>query len=153
MLRMGCALSALIVTLAASTIAPASAQVRDAVYRGTLICDKLPFTEHQMREAISVAISKGGVRYSHVVRLREVAEPMAEEGTGALDGQKISLQGSWTDGNRKYQASYSGVFVRRSAKLRGTQTWTVGGRTITRSCTGSIKRPLRAFLPRERKAP
>jgi hypothetical protein len=41
--------------------------------------------------------------------------------------------------------------VRRSARLKGTQTWTDGGKTITRACTGVIKRPLRPFLPRTRK--
>ena len=31
---------------------PAEAQVRDAVYRGTLVCDKLPFSSGKGREAI-----------------------------------------------------------------------------------------------------
>ena len=67
-------------------------------------------------------------------------------------GQKLSLDGSWKGGNRKYEAKYSGSFVRRSAKLRGTQTWTDGGKTITRACAGAIKRPLRPFLPRQKQA-
>jgi hypothetical protein len=150
MLRMG----VLVVALAAFMGTPAVAQpVRDAVYRGTLICDKLPFTTAKMREAIDVTISRGTVRYSHVVRLREQPEPMAEQGTGKLDGQSISLQGSWDGGARQYKASYGGIFVRRSARLRGTQTWTDGGRTITRACSGAIKRPFRVFLPRERGRP
>ena len=129
---------------------PAVAQpVRDAVYRGTLICDKLPFTTVKMREAIDVTINRGTVRYSHVVRLREQPEPVMEQGTGKLEGQNISLQGSWDGGAREYKASYSGTFVRRSARLRGTQTWTDGGKTITRACSGAIKRPLRVFLPRQ----
>ena len=132
---------------------PAAAQVLDATYRGTMICDKLPFTSDKMREAIEVTISDGTVRYSHVVRLTKVAvEAEAEQGTGALDGQKISLQGSWKGGNRMYEAKYGGSFVRRSAKLRGTQTWTDAGKTITRACLGAIKRPLRPFLPRQKQA-
>ena len=147
------ALGVFAAAMVALVSAPASAQVRDAVYRGTLICDKLPFIEHKMREAISVTISRGAVRYSHVVRLRETAEPVAEEGAGTLNGQNLSLQGSWNGGNRQYKASYSGVFVRRSARLKGAQTWIDGGRTITRACSGAIKRPLRAFLPRDKKPP
>ena len=139
--------------LAASVIAtPTAAQpVRDAVYRGTLICDKLPFTTARMREAIDVTISRGGVRYSHVVRLREQPEAVMEQGTGKLEGEKISLEGAWDGGARQYKASYSGTFVRRSARLRGTQTWTDGGKTIARACSGAIKRPFRVFLPRERR--
>jgi hypothetical protein len=136
----------------ASMASPAAAEVLDATYRGTMVCDKLPFTSDQMREAIEVTISGGLARYSHVVRLSKVrVEAVAEQGTGTIDGQKINLQGSWKDDNRKYEAKYSGTFVRRSAKLKGTQTWTDGGKTVIRACTGAIKRPLKPFLPRAKK--
>lgn len=139
--------------LAAATMmamaSPAAAQVLDATYRGTMLCDKLPFTNDRMREAIEVTISGGAARYSHVVRLSKVdVEATTEQGTGTVDGQKIGLQGGWKGGNRSYEAKYSGSFVRRSATLKGTQTWTDGGKTITRACTGAIKRPLKPFLPR-----
>jgi hypothetical protein len=130
---------------------PAAAQVRDAVYRGTLICNKLPFSAGKGREAIEVTIAGGTVRYSHVVRLRDAAEPVSEQGKGSLNGQDIELQGSWKAGNRQYEAKYSGAFVRRHADLKGTQTWTDGGKSFTRACTGTIKRPFRVFLPGEKK--
>ena len=135
-----------------SGVAAAQTPVRDAIYRGTLVCDKLPFASQQTREAIEVTISGGSVRYNHVVRLRNAAvEATAEQGGGSIDGQKINLQGSWKSGSRQYEAKYSGSFVRRSAKLKGTQTWTDGGKTATRACAGAIKRPLKPFLPRDRK--
>jgi hypothetical protein len=121
------ALGVFAAAMVAFVSAPASAQVRDAVYRGTLICDKLPFIEHKMREAISVTISRGAVRYSHVVRLRETAEPVAEEGTGTLNGQNLSLQGSWNGGNRQYRTMR--CLRRRSAKLKARKPID-GGRTI-----------------------
>lgn len=129
----------------------ASAQVRDAVYRGTMVCDKLPFTVGNGREAIEVTIAGNAVRYTHAVRLHGVAAPTSEAGTGALNGNNISLQGSWKSGNRQYEAKYSGTFVRRHASLKGTQVWSDGGKTISRTCSGSIKRPLKPFLPREQK--
>ena len=141
--------------LAAAMIAmatPAAAQVLDATYRGTMLCDKLPFTNDKMREAIEVTITGGAARYSHVVRLSKVdVEATAEQGTGTIDGQKISLQGGWKGGSRSYEAKYSGSFVRRSAMLKGTQTWTDGGKTEIRACAGAIKRPFKPFLPRDKK--
>ena len=132
--------------------APVAAEVLDATYRGTLVCDKLPFTSGKMREAIEVTIAGNAARYSHVVRLRNAAvETAAEQGTGKIDGQKIDLEGGWKSGGREYQAKYSGSFVRRSARLKGTQTWTDGGKTITRACAGAIKRPFKPFLPRVKK--
>ena len=126
-------------------------QVLDAVYRGTLVCAKLPFTEFAMREAIAVTLTGGSGTYTHVVRLRETPEPGEEKGTAKMDGARISLEGNWKGDAGQYQANYSGSFVRRSAKLIGTQTWTDQGRIVTRSCSGVIKRPLKAFLPRSKK--
>ncbi len=150
MVRVGHAVLAVAMMTAMGT--PVAAQVLDATYRGTMVCDRLPFTSDQMREAVEVTISGGAARYSHVVRLRKAAvEDVAEQGTGTIDGPKIDLQGSWKSGSREYKAKYSGSFVRRSAKLKGTQTWTDGGKTVTRACTGAIKRPLKPFLPRGKK--
>jgi hypothetical protein len=151
--RAGHAAGIVIAAVVAIVAMPAVAQVRDAVYRGTMICDKLPFAEAGLREAIDVTISGSSVKYSHVVRLRGAPEGTAEQGTGKLDGPHISLEGSWSGGGRHYKASYSGSFLRRSAKLKGTQTWTDTGRTLTRNCTGVIKRPFRVFLPREGRKP
>jgi hypothetical protein len=142
--------------LAAAMMAAMSTQVAaeviDATYRGTMVCDKLPFTSDKMREAIEVTIAGGAARYTHVVRLHSSAvEVAAEQGAGTIDGQKIDLKGTWKSGSREYEAKYSGSFLRRSATLKGTQTWTDGGKTLTRACTGAIKRPLKPFLPRDKK--
>ena len=142
------------VVLAAVTVmaTPAAAEVLDATYRGTMVCEKLPFTGDKMREAIEVTITGGAARYTHVVRLRNLAvEAAAEQGTGTIDGQKIDLQGTWKGGGREYAAKYSGSFVRRSARLKGMQTWTDGSKTVTRACAGAIKRPFKPFLPRNKK--
>ena len=152
MRRIAGAVGGLAAVWVATMATPATAEVLDAIYRGTMVCDKLPFTSDAMREAIEVTIAGGAARYSHVVRLRAVAvEAVAEQGTGTVDGQRIDLQGSWKGDSRSYEAKYSGRFVRRSAKLKGTQTWTDGGKTVTRACAGAIQRPLKPFLPRHRK--
>jgi hypothetical protein len=81
--------------LAAAMIAmatPAAAQVLDAIYRGTMLCDKLPFTNDKMREAIEVTITGGTARYSHVVRLSKVdVEAAAEQGTGTRSTARRSV--------------------------------------------------------------
>jgi len=78
------------------------------------------------------------------------AERTREEGSGTLNGSDISLRGSWKSGNRQFEAKYDGTFVRRHASLKGTQTWNDDGKSVSRACYGIIKRPLRAFLPREK---
>jgi hypothetical protein len=113
---------------------PVSAQVRDAD-RGTMVCDKFPFTVGNGREAVEVTIAGGAARYTHAVRVHGAAAPTSETGTGALNGNSISLRGSWKSGNRQYEAKYNGTFVRRHASLKGTQVWSDGGKTISRTCS------------------
>lgn len=151
MVGTGRAIGVLVAAAAALAGTSVSAQVRDAVYRGTMVCDKLPFSAGKGREAIEVTIAAGAVRYTQVVRLHDTSVAAPEQGTGTLSGDSISLQGAWKGGNRQYEAKYSGTFVRRHADLKGTQTWTDGGKTMTRSCSGTIKRPFKVFLPGDKK--
>jgi hypothetical protein len=127
---------------------PATAQIRDAVYRGTLVCTKLPFFETASREAFDITVDGTSARYAHVVR--DVFESSSETGSGTIDGQNILLTGGWRGKRDSYEARYTGVFVRRSVNLKGTQTWTHDGKTYTRTCSGSIKRPFAIFLPSQK---
>jgi len=152
MVRTGKAIGVLAAAMVALGGSPTAAEVLNAVYRGTLVCDKLPFTDTKMREAIVVTIAGVAARYTHVVRLKTAAtEAVAEQGYGSVVGENIRLQGSWSGETRQYKADYSGTFVRRTARLKGTQIWTDGGKTIARACSGAVKRPLKVFLPRDRK--
>ena len=141
---------AALLSVVAAAQASAQTKVRDAVYRGTLVCDKLPFFETTSREALEVKIAGSDAKYVLIVRERK--ETSFEQGAGKLDGDKISLTGSWSGEADQYESSYSGTFVRRSATLTGTQTWQHDGKSFTRKCTGAIKRPFAVFLPGEGKA-
>jgi hypothetical protein len=127
-------------------------QVRDAEYRGTLVCGKLPFAEDPTRAAIAVKITGNEGPYDRPVHMPlRTTVAGTETGTVKVDSGKIALTGGWKGEKSSYDASYSGVFIRRSAQITGTQTWTYEGKTYTRTCAGAIKRPLAAFLPKQKK--
>ena len=67
-----------------------------------------------MREAIDVTITGSTAAYTHVVRLREAAEAATEQGTGKVDGQAISLEGSWKSGNQCSMPGYRRPSLRAS---------------------------------------
>ena len=77
---------------------PATAEVLDAVYRGTMLCDRAPFIKANRREALEVNIDEGKVRYTHVVRLRDTPELKPEQGSGAIKVQDLTLEGGWDGG-------------------------------------------------------
>ena len=131
---------------------PAQAQVRDAEYRGTLVCGKLPFAQDPIRAAITVKLTGSEGPYERPVHM-PIRTRIAglETGKVKVDGNKIVLTGGWKGEKSSYEASYSGTFVRRSAKLSGKQSWTHVGKSYSRTCSGALKRPLAAFLRKPQK--
>ena len=102
---------ALATILCAALAMPAQAQtkVRDAVYRGTLVCGKLPFIEDPVRAAIEIKIAGNAAQYSRPVRApRPDSVAGTETGTGTIDGDKISLKGEWRGELGSYSAAYGG---------------------------------------------
>jgi hypothetical protein len=136
-----------ICVIAAASIAmavlPATAQVRDAVYRGTMVCDQLPFSLGKSRGAIEVTISGSAVHYSHIVRLRDAAEPTPEQGTGTLNGDNISLQGSWKGGNRQYEANTAVLSCAVTSTLTGRRHGMTAGRLLLAPVPGRSSGPSR----------
>ena len=140
--------------LCAALATPANAQtkVREAVYRGTLVCGRLPFIQDPVRAAIEITVAGNTAQYNRPVRApRRGSVAGTEMGTGMIDGDKISLKGEWRGELGSYTATYGGRFVRRSARLTGTQVWMHDGKSYKRECSGTIKRPLAAFLPKDKK--
>jgi hypothetical protein len=131
---------------------PAQAQVRDAEYRGTLVCGKLPFAQDPGRAAITVKLTGSEGPYERPVHMPVRGKIVGQEtGKVKVDGEKIAITGGWKGEKSSYEANYSGTFVRRSAKLTGQQSWTHDGKSYTRTCSGAITRPLAAFLPKPQK--
>jgi hypothetical protein len=142
----------LVVAAAAAFTLPVQAQVRDAAYRGTLVCGKLSFAQDPQRAAIEVKLAGNEGPYERPVHMPIRTKIAGKEtGTAKVEGDKITLAGGWKGEKDSYEATYSGTFVRRSAKLTGMQTWTHEGKTHTRNCSGVIQRPFAAFLPKEKK--
>jgi len=136
----------------AMLVVPAQAQVRDAEYRGTLVCGKLPFAQDPSRAAITVKLTGSEGPYERPVHM-PIRTKIAGQETGKVkvDGDKIAITGGWKGEKSSYEASYSGTFIRRSANLTGQQSWTHEGKSYTRTCSGAIKRPLAAFVPKPQK--
>jgi hypothetical protein len=130
---------------------PAQAQVRDAEYRGTLVCERLPFAQDPARTAIVIKLTGNEGPYERPVYAGRSKPDGKESGTAKVDGDKIALTGAWKGEKDSYEASYTGSFVRRRAKLAGTQKWVHDGQSFTRNCSGAIERPLAGFLPKQQK--
>jgi hypothetical protein len=133
-----------------SMTVPAAAQVRDAVYRGTLICTPLPFLKGHLRAAITVTVKGSRAEFTQPVIDAERGLMIGTEtGSGTIAGSSIKLTGSWSGDKQGFESTYGGTFVRRAARLTGTQLWTHDGKPYKRTCAGTVKRPFAVFLKRD----
>ena len=130
--------------------APAGAEVLDATYRGTLVCKHSDLTKLADRAAFEADIKGNAVTYKLAVRGATFSG--SETGTGTVDGDKLTLKGSFTGKDQGYQATYSGTIKRRTFTISGKQNWSVGGKAFTRECSGAIKRPFKPLIPKDKKA-
>lgn len=104
------------------------------------------------RAAIRVKLTGSEGTYERPVHMPVRSGIVGQEvGKAKVDGDKIAITGGWRGEKSSYEASYSGTFVRRSAKLSGQQSWMHEGKSYTRTCSGAITRPLAAFLPKPQK--
>jgi hypothetical protein len=131
--------------LLAATIVGAAAESFDGTWRGTLGCAKLSFTKGPQKVPISLTVSGTSVSYSRDIYNRDnTAVVGKEEGSGTVgtDGA-IKLTSAWkgVGPNPKYTytASYSGSLAKGSGNLKGTQIWSVEGKTENRDCSIALK--------------
>ena len=130
--------------------APAQAQVRDAEYRGR-VREGLPFAQDPGRAAITIKLAGGEGTYERPVHMPVRNKIIGQEtGKVKVDGDKIAITGGWKgekSSTRRATAEPSSAAVPNSppAKLDPR------GQKLYANCSGATKRPLAAFLPKQRK--
>jgi hypothetical protein len=129
----------------AATVPGAGAESFNGTWHGTLNCGKLSFTKGPQKVPINLTVSGTSVSYSRDIYNRDnTAVVGKEEGTGTVgaDGA-IKLTSAWkgVGPNPKYTytASYSGSLAKGSGNLKGTQIWSVEGKTENRECSIVLK--------------
>src|SRR6201981_383707 len=129
-------------TLPAAT----AAEGFDGKWTGTINCAKLSFTKGPFKVPMEMNVEKGAATYIRDVYNKDGTQVVGtEEGTGMIDGGKLTLTATWKSTQERprysYTASYSGTISAKSANLKGTQVWkSVDEKTENRACTIALKR-------------
>jgi hypothetical protein len=124
----------------------AVAEDLDGKWTGIINCAKLSFTKGPFKVPMDMTVEKGAATYVRDVYNKDGTQVVGtEEGTGTIDGGKLTLTGTWKSTIERprysYTASYSGTVSAKSANLKGTQVWkSVDGKTENRACTIALKR-------------
>ena len=126
--------------------ATAAADDFDGKWAGTINCAKLSFTKGPFKVPMEMKVEKGAATYIRDVYNKDGTQVVGtEEGTGTIDGGKLTLTATWKSTQERprysYTASYSGTISAKSANLKGTQGWkSVDEKTENRACTIALKR-------------
>jgi len=126
--------------------AAAPADDFEGKWTGTINCAKLSFTKGPFKVPMDMTVEKGAATYIRDVYNKDGTQVVGtEEGTGTIDGGKLTLTATWKSTQERprytYTASYLGTISAKSANLKGTQVWkSVDGKTEDCACTIALKR-------------
>ena len=118
----------------------------DGKWTGTINCAKLSFTKGPFKVPMEMKVDKGAATYVRDVYNKDGTQVVGtEEGSGTINGGKLTLTATWKSAQERprysYTASYSGTISAKAANLKGTQVWkSVDEKTENRACTIALKR-------------
>ncbi len=113
---------------------------RDAAYKGTMVCVAFPWQPAVVRVPMDLSVTEGAITFARpILGNNQVAGNEMAKGAVDADGN-FSLASNGNEGGTHYQGAYKGTITRDGGTFTGTQTWTRGELTHTRTCTGAFVR-------------
>jgi hypothetical protein len=109
----------------------------EGAFKGTMQCDKLPWTAAPLHAAVSLSIKGGYGAFSRDVYSGDGQRKIGiESGTGTLDADGIlQLTTSWVSQTSRVDGSYTGRLSATGGSLSGRQILLVDGARHDRPCT------------------
>ncbi len=109
----------------------------EGISRGTMQCDKLPWTKVPLQAAVTLSIKGGNATFERDVYSSDGRRKTGvESGTGTIDADGIlQLKTSWVGPTSRFDGNYIGRLSGTGGTLSGKQTLLVDGARHERSCT------------------
>jgi hypothetical protein len=133
--------SLLAASIALFSIGTASSQTAspDVAFKGTMVCAQLPGQAAVVRVPMDMIMSDTSITLARpILGAREVAVGN-EMAKGTVDAAgNFTLISAGTENGNRYEGKYTGTIAGESGTFTGTQSWSFGGTTRTRPCTGAF---------------
>jgi hypothetical protein len=116
---------------------PRQAAAIEGAFKGTMQCDKLPWTGAVLRAAVELSIKAGNAAFSRDVYSGDGKRKIGiESGTGTLEaGGVLQLTTSWVSPTSRFDGTYIGRLAATGGSLSGKQILLVDGAREERPCT------------------
>jgi hypothetical protein len=114
----------------------------EGVFKGTMHCEKLPWTAAPLEASISLSLKGGKASFLRDVYARDGKRKAGiEAGTGTLDADGLlQLTTSWVGQTNRFDGAYAGRLSATGGSLAGKQILLVDGARHERSCTIIIQK-------------
>jgi hypothetical protein len=120
--------------------APRQAAAVEGISKGTMRCDKLPWTKVPLHAAVTLSIKSGNATFQRDVYSSDGRRKTGvESGTGTIDSDgTLQLMTSWVSPTSRFDGSYVGRLSTTGGTLAGKQILLVDGARHERPCSIAV---------------
>ena len=121
--------------------AMARAQSIEGIFRGTLVCEKMPASPDILHAPLDMTIRGSNVQFARpLFNWNGTLVVGSELGIGSVDPEgKLHLTSSWYNSGMTFDGEYSGALTKTSGTFSGTQSWRDGkNNSGKRACTAAL---------------
>jgi hypothetical protein len=108
-------------------------------FKGVMVCAQLPGQPAVLRVPMDLTVTENTINFARpIVNRGQVIGN--EMGKGSVDDDgNFNMASSGTENGMRYEGKYKGVIAADgSGTFTGTQSWSMGEVTRTRTCTGAF---------------
>jgi hypothetical protein len=135
---------ALVVAAAAAALCSGAAfsqeAARDGAFKGTLVCVAFAWQPNVVRVPMDLTVTQEAIVFARpILGNNQIAG--TEMAKGAVDAEgNFNLTSNGSEDGTRYEGKYKGTITGDGGTFTGTQTWSRGDVTRTRTCTGAFVR-------------
>jgi hypothetical protein len=113
---------------------------RNGAFKGTLVCVAFPWQPKVVRVPMDLTVTEGAITFARpILGNNEVAGTEMAKGAVDADGN-FSLTSNGSEDGTRYEGNYRGTITGDGGTFTGTQIWSRGDVTHTRTCSGAFVR-------------
>ena len=112
----------------------------DVTFKGTLVCHPFPHQQIVVRLPMDLTVADETISFARpIVGNSQIVGNEVAKGPIDADG-RFTLTSNGTENGSHYEGKYTGTVAGDGGTFVGTQTWSRGEVTHTRTCTGAFVR-------------
>ena len=124
--------------LAAGSASAQDTKAYDGTYKGTMVCAQVGGQREVVRVPMDITVTNGAITLARPIVTANNQVVATELAKGTIEADGFTLVSIGENHGTRYQGKYTGAIVVDGGTFTGTQVWSQGDVTRTRTCTGAF---------------